>query len=183
MGKGIARVTLDFTKIAGHGVSAGGITGPIGVALVAVGSAGKLVLSGIDTAEGLVDANKANERRKKLQPTLKAPGEWKDLRKEKPDAKENVELSAALEVLVKAEKGTKEHADALERVTIVRRGGEAGQRQQENPSQKKAVEFATQLAGAGDAGEGELEGRRRATTTRRIRDPARRTRTSATPAS
>ena len=145
VGKGITRVTLDFTKIAGHGVSAGGITGPIGVALVAVGSAGKLVLSGIDIAEGLLDANKANDRRKKLQPTLKAPGEWKELRKEKPDAKENVELTAALQALVKAEKGTKDHAEALERVIAGAEAVKQANAGQANPGQKQALEFATRL--------------------------------------
>ena len=141
VGKGIARVTLDFTKIAGHGVSAGGITGPIGVALVAVGAAGKLVISGVNTAEGYVDANKANDRRKKLQPTLNAARDWKDLRKAKPDAKENTELTTALQALAKAQRGTKEHAEALDQVAAC---AEAAKKA--NAGSKQVVEFATLLA-------------------------------------
>jgi hypothetical protein len=138
--KGIANITLDFTKIAGHGVAAGGITGPIGVALVAVGSAGKLVVSGATKIEDLVDANRANLRRKKLQPTLKAQDGWKDMRKEKPDAPENVELGAALEVLATVEKGTPAHAAALERVSKA-----AAVMKSANAKAPKLVAFAEQL--------------------------------------
>ena len=140
VGKGIAKVTLDFTKIAGHGVSAGGITGPIGVALVSVAAAGKLVMQGVTTAEEFVDANKANDRRKKLQPTLNAAHDWKDLRKEKPDAKENVELTQALQVLAKATKGTPEHAEALDKL------GECAEAvKKANANSPKVVEYATGL--------------------------------------
>ena len=140
VGKGIAKVTLDFTKIAGHGVSAGGITGPIGVALVSVAAAGKLVMSGVTTAEEFVDANKANDRRKKLQPTLNAASDWKDLRKEKPDAKENLALTEALKVLAKATKGTPEHAQALDKVAEC-----AEAVKKVNAQLPKVVEYADRL--------------------------------------
>ena len=138
--KGIAKITLDFTKIAGHGVSAGGITGPIGVALVAIGSAGKLVISGATKIEELVDANRARLRRKKLQPTLNATRDWKDLSKEKPDARENVELTQALQALAKAEKGTPQHAEALDKVAACAEAVKTA-----NAKSPKVVEYANGL--------------------------------------
>jgi hypothetical protein len=138
--KGIAKITLDFTKIAGHGVTAGGITGPIGVALVAIGSAGKLVISGATKIEELVDANRARLRRKKLQPTLKAQDGWKAIRKQKPDAPQNVELGAALDLLAKVERGTPAHTAALERVAKAAEGVKTV-----NANAPEVVAYAKQL--------------------------------------
>ena len=140
VGKLIAKVVLDFTKIAGHGVTAGGITGPIGVALVAVSAAGKLVISGVGSAEDLIAANRANDRRKKLQPTLKAHDDWKGLTKERPDPAAAAALTKALEVLAKAQKGSKEHALALDEVCAC--ADSVGQAKGATP---KLVEFARQL--------------------------------------
>ena len=140
IGKGLARVTLDFTKIAGHGVTAGGITGPIGVALVAVASAGKLAISGFEKVEGLVAANRANDRRKKLQPTLRASDDWKKLAKEKPEGKSAAAMNEALAALAKAQKGTPEHAKALDDLCKA-----AKDVQTANEKSPKVVEFAKGL--------------------------------------
>ncbi len=140
IGKGIARVTLDFTKIAGHGVTAGGITGPIGVALVAVASAGKLAISGFEKVEGLVAANRANDRRKKLQPTLRATDDWKKLAKEKPEGKSAAAMNEALAALAKAQKGTPEHAKALDDLCKAAKDVETA-----NEKSPKLAEFAKGL--------------------------------------
>lgn len=59
--KGITKVCLDFTKIAGHGVTLGGITAPVGIALTVGATVGKLVISGVDKAEDAWAAHQANE--------------------------------------------------------------------------------------------------------------------------
>ena len=138
--KGIAKVTLGFTKIAGHGVTAGGITGPIGVALVAVASAGKLAIAGVGKVEDLTAANRANDRRKKLQPTLNASADWKGLAKEKPDAVGAAAMNKALDALAKAQKGSPEHAKALDDLCTA-----ADSVKQANAKSPKLVAFATQL--------------------------------------
>ena len=140
VGKLIAKVVLDFTKIAGHGVTAGGITGPIGVALVAVSSAGKLVISGVGSTEDLIAANRANDRRKKLQPTLKDHDDWKGLARERPDPTAAAALTKALEALAKEQKGSKEHALALDEVCAC--AATVGQAKGATP---KIVEFTRQL--------------------------------------
>lgn len=142
IGKGIARVALDATKIAGHGVTLGGITGPIGVALVGIGSAGKQLISAADGAKDLVDAHGANHRRKKLQPTLHGLRDLKDLVKGKPSAPETQALIAALEALAQVEKGTPAHAAALDTLTTA-----AGAFKNANRNSKEAVGYADTLAG------------------------------------
>lgn len=142
IGKGIARVALDATKIAGHGVTLGGITGPIGVALVGIGSAGKLLISAGEGAKDLVDAHGANHRRKKLQPTLHALRDLKDLVKGKPSAPETQALIAALEALAQVEKGTPAHAAALDTLTAA-----AGAFKNANRNSKEAGGYADTLAG------------------------------------
>lgn len=142
IGKGIARVALDATKIAGHGVTLGGITGPIGVALVGIGSAGKLVISAADGAKDLVDAHGANHRRKKLQPTLHALRDLKDLVKGKPSDPAAQALIAALEALAQVEKGTPAHAAALDKLTA---SAEAFKNAHRHSTE--AVAYADTLAG------------------------------------
>lgn len=142
IGKGIARVALDATKIAGHGVTLGGITGPIGVALVGIGSAGKLLISAADGAQDLVDAHGANHRRKKLQPTLHALRDLKALVKGKPSDPEAQALIAALEALAQVEKGTPAHAAALDQLTATVEAFKNAHR-----DSKEAVGYADTLAG------------------------------------
>lgn len=142
IGKGIARVALDATKIAGHGVTLGGITGPIGVALVGIGSAGKLLISAADGAQDLVDAHGANHRRKKLQPTLHALRDLKALVKGKPSDPEAQALIAALEALAQVEKGTPAHAAALDQLTTTAEAFKNAHR-----NSKEAVAYADTLAG------------------------------------
>ncbi|MEO8525390.1 MAG: hypothetical protein ABI460_11775, partial [Caldimonas sp.] len=138
--KGLTRVTLDFTKIAGHGVTAGAITAPIGVALVAVAAAGKLALSGFEKVEDLVAANRANDRRKKLQPTLKASDDWKGLAKQRPESKSAAAMNQALATLARVRKGTPEHAKALDDLCTA-----ADEVRKANEKTPKLVEFAEQL--------------------------------------
>ncbi|MCA8974848.1 MAG: hypothetical protein KDC98_09000 [Planctomycetes bacterium] len=140
IGKGITKVTLSFAKIAGHGVTAGGITGPVGVALVAVGAAGKLLLSGVGTVEGYVAAGRANDRRKKLQPTLNAAAGWAKVSRELPESSEVAGLTKALAILARAERGSAQHGKALDVV-----GTFAAAVRDRNVGATKVVAFAQQL--------------------------------------
>ncbi len=98
------------------------------------------MISGVGSAEDLIAANRANDRRKKLQPTLKAHDDWKGLTKERPDPAAAAALTKALEVLAKAQKGSKEHALALDEVCAC--ADSVGQAKGATP---KLVEFARQL--------------------------------------
>lgn len=140
IGKGTAKVALDFTKIAGHGVTLGGITGPIGVALVGVGSAGKLLLSAAGGIQELVAAHEANDRRKKLQPTLHALRDLNALVKDKPSDAVTKNVTTALEALAQVEKGTPAHAAALDTLSAT-----AEAFKNANSNSKEAVEFAAKL--------------------------------------
>lgn len=62
--KGIAKVCLDFTKVAGHGVTLGGVTAPVGTALVVGAAGGKLLVWAASKGAGMVAAHQANEGRK-----------------------------------------------------------------------------------------------------------------------
>jgi hypothetical protein len=66
IGKGVANVMLDFTKVAGHAVNAGGVSAPIGTGMVVGAGVLKKALAAAGTVEDFVDAHHANEARKKL---------------------------------------------------------------------------------------------------------------------
>ena len=140
IGKSLTKVVLDFTRIAGHGVAAGGITGPAGVALVGIGTAGKLMLSGVGGVQDLAAAHQANDRRKKLQPTLHAMRDWKELPKDRPNDMATKNLTQTIQALETVEKGTPAHAKALESLGVAAKAFAAV-----NPNSPKAKEFAAQL--------------------------------------
>jgi hypothetical protein len=70
IGKGMAKICLDFAKIAGHGVTLGGITAPVGIGLVVGAAGGKLAISAIGKAESVYAAHQANKGKKKDDPRL-----------------------------------------------------------------------------------------------------------------